>query len=55
MKRKCGLGFYTLKINGKNVGDELLTRPITTYDIAEHLKFGENEITVTKHWRKYFQ
>ncbi len=28
----CGLGFYELYINGKKVGDKVLTPPITNYD-----------------------
>lgn len=51
----CGLGFYTLAVNGKKVSDELLTPPFTAYDkrvlyqvydIAQHLVPGENVIEV---------
>lgn len=52
----CGLGFYVVKVNGKNVTDELLTPPFTaydkrvlyqTYDVGEYLTVGENEIEIT--------
>lgn len=52
----CGLGFYTLTVNGQAVTDELLTPPFTAYDkrvlyqvydITRYLAPGENRIEVT--------
>lgn len=51
----CGLGFYTLEINGRRVSDELMTPPFTAYDkrvqyqvydVTKYLNFGENVIEV---------
>lgn len=51
----CGVGFYTLEINGERVSDELLTPPFTaydkrvlyqTYDVTKHLRQGKNTIQV---------
>lgn len=52
----CGLGFYVLKINGRNVSDELLVPPFTSYDkrvlyqvydVTDYLALGGNVIEVT--------
>ena len=51
----CGLGFYCLKINKKNVSEELLNPAFSaydktvfynTYDIAGYLKAGANSIEI---------
>ena len=47
----CGLGFFELRLNGRKVGDDLLTPTFTRYDlrseyfcydVAEYLTAGEN-------------
>lgn len=51
----CGLGYYTLSINGGRVGKDCLNNDVTnydklvyydTYDISKYLVIGENTITV---------
>lgn len=51
----CGLGVYEVYINGKKVGNEYLAPgyhsydfhlQIQTYDVAEYMKEGENEIQI---------
>lgn len=51
----CGLGFYTLSVNGKAVSEDLLTPPFTAYDkrllyqvydLTGYLVSGENVIEV---------
>ena len=51
----CGLGYYTLKINGQKVGNAYLNSDVShygkriyydTYDITEYLNVGKNDFTV---------
>lgn len=51
----CGLGFYVLKINGKNITDDILNPAFTaynkkvfynTYDITKFVTSGENSVEV---------
>lgn len=52
----CGLGFYTAKVNGKSITEEVLMPPFTTYDervlyqvydLTDCVVEGENVIEVT--------
>ncbi|MGB9342332.1 family 78 glycoside hydrolase catalytic domain, partial [Trichococcus sp.] len=51
----CGLGYYTLYVNGKRMGDSYLNNDVTnydktiyydTYDIKNYLKKGSNKLAV---------
>ncbi|MBL1225892.1 family 78 glycoside hydrolase catalytic domain [Enterococcus sp. BWR-S5] len=51
----CGLGYYTLSINGKRVGNDYLNNDLSnydkvvyydTYEISEYLMVGENTLAV---------
>ncbi len=54
--RICGLGFYVAELNGRRVGDAILAPAFTaydktalynTYDVADLLRSGSNELRVT--------
>ena len=51
----CGLGYYTLYVNGRRIGDSYLNNDVTnydksvyydTYDIRNFLKQGSNRLSV---------
>lgn len=51
----CGLGYYTLHVNGRRMGDSYLNNDVTnynktiyyeTYDIRNYLKKGSNKLSV---------
>ena len=51
----CGLGYYTLSVNGYRIGDYYLNNDVTnydktvyydTYDIKNYLKEGSNKLSV---------
>ena len=51
----CGLGYYTLYVNGQRMGDSYLNNDVTnydktvyydTYDIRNYLKKGSNKLSV---------
>lgn len=53
--RICGLGLYVLYINGKRVGDDVLSPPFTDYnqralyveyDVSSYLRQGENVVAI---------